>query len=210
MDNAVVVALFRHGLTEENKNNAYIGWTDSPICKDSEELLIRNAFKDSPYELLITSDLTRCIQTAKALFPMQRTIKELPELREINFGVWEGKTYKELSGDIHYNEWVKTHCETDIPEGENYKDFSQRVEKGWSMIQEVMEESRSSRLAIVTHGGVIKHLLSKLANEELPFWNWRITHGNGYELVWSSTEAFRRGERCSLLREVLLTEKEHG
>ena len=27
MDDAVVVALFRHGITEENKRNAYIGWT---------------------------------------------------------------------------------------------------------------------------------------------------------------------------------------
>ena len=36
MDDAVVVALFRHGLTEENKRKAYIGWTDSPICEDAE------------------------------------------------------------------------------------------------------------------------------------------------------------------------------
>ena len=34
MDDAMVVALFRHGITEENKRKAYIGWRDAPICEE--------------------------------------------------------------------------------------------------------------------------------------------------------------------------------
>ena len=36
MDDAVVVALFRHGLTEENKRHAYIGWTDASDLRGCE------------------------------------------------------------------------------------------------------------------------------------------------------------------------------
>ena len=43
MDDAVVVALFRHGLTEENKRKAYIGWTDSPILEDARVELAKCA-----------------------------------------------------------------------------------------------------------------------------------------------------------------------
>src|SRR4051794_4873791 len=71
MDDAVVVALFRHGLTEENKRKAYIGWTDSPILEDERVELVKHAMQPSPYEAIVTSDLKRCWQTAQVLFPDQ-------------------------------------------------------------------------------------------------------------------------------------------
>jgi alpha-ribazole phosphatase len=66
------------------------------------------------------------------------------------------------------------------------------------------------RTAIVTHGGVIRSLLTKLGQEEREFWDWKISHGTGFQLVWKNKEAFRRGERCTLLREALLTENPLG
>ena len=68
MDDGVVVALFRHGLTELNKNRGPIfGWTDAPICEDVRESL--SAINPNPYEVVVTSDLIRCLQTAEILFP---------------------------------------------------------------------------------------------------------------------------------------------
>ena len=61
-------------------------------------------------------------------------------------------------------------------------------------------------MAIVTHEGVIRYLLSKLGPEKRYFWDWKVPHGNGFELLWSSKEAFRRGERCNLLQAAPLTE----
>ena len=71
MDDAVVVALFRHGVTEENKRHAYIGWTDAPICEDARLVLAKQIVQPSPYERIVTSDLKRCLQTAEILFPNQ-------------------------------------------------------------------------------------------------------------------------------------------
>jgi alpha-ribazole phosphatase len=209
MDDAVVVALFRHGLTEENKRQAYIGWTDAPICEDARLNLARQMFKTSPYERIVTSDLKRCLQTAQVLFP-DKALQALPEFREMNFGQWEGKTYAELAGDPHYEEWISGHFSIEAPEGESFPIFADRIEKGWQKVCVLMLEERINRLGIVTHGGVIRYLLSKLGHEEQDFWEWKVPHGNGFELVWSSKEAFRRGERCNLLRVVPLTESQIG
>lgn len=209
MDDAVVVALFRHGMTEENKRKAYIGWTDAPICEDSRLVLESQMFRLSSYERVVTSDLKRCLQTAKALFPHQ-VPQTLAEFREMNFGHWEGKTYAELEGDPHYEEWIKDHFASNPPEGEGYSTFAERIEKGWQKLFLMMLEEDMDRTAIVTHGGVIRYLLSKLSSEERNFWDWKVPHGNGFELVWSNKEAFRRGERCTLLRVVLLTENQVG
>ena len=65
-------------------------------------------------------------------------------------------------------------------------------------------------MAIVTHGGVIRSFVTRLGDVEKEFWDWKIEHGTGYELVWENKESFRRGERCILLREVLLTENQAG
>ena len=162
MDDAVVVALFRHGLTEENKRHAYIGWTDSPICEDARLVLAKQIVQPSSYERIVTSDLKRCLQTAEILFPDQ-SLLALSEFREMHFGRWEGKTYAELAGDPHYEEWINHHFTSEPPEGESYPIFTERVEKGWQELNELIVEERFKSLAIVTHGGVMRYLLSKLS-----------------------------------------------
>lgn len=209
MDDVVVVALFRHGVTEENKRHAYIGWTDASICEDARLVLAKQIVQPSPYERIVTSDLKRCLQTAEILFPNQ-SILAFPEFREMNFGQWEGKTYGELAGNPHYEEWINHHFTSEPPEGESYPIFTQRIEKGWQKLNELIVEEGFKSLAIVTHGGVIRYLLSKLGQEKRDFWEWKVPHGNGFELVWSSKEAFRREERCNLLRAVPLTENPAG
>ncbi|MFP3471030.1 phosphoglycerate mutase family protein, partial [Micrococcus sp. SIMBA_144] len=69
MDERVVITLFRHGITEDNKRGAYIGWTNPSISEDAE-------FADvtDDYDLIFTSDLDRCTQTTKRLFPHRKAI----------------------------------------------------------------------------------------------------------------------------------------
>jgi len=208
MDDSVVVALFRHGLTELNKQKAYLGWTDAPLCDEASSDLANLIF-NRPYELVVTSDLKRCLQTANLLFSEQDAIV-LQEFREMNFGPWEGKTYAELAGDSYFEAWIGDPFNVTVPGVESYSNFSKRIENGWKQAAAMMTDKQSKRLAIVTHGGVIRHVLSKYAHSQKGFWEWSVPHGNGIEMVWSSKEAFRRDERCTLLREVLLTENQNG
>ncbi|WP_338368091.1 histidine phosphatase family protein, partial [Enterococcus faecium] len=85
MDNTVAVSLFRHGLTEENKRRAYLGWSDSPLCPEAKKEL---KLAQLDYDLVISSDLGRCLETSAHLFP-ERPAEAMPELREMHFGQWE-------------------------------------------------------------------------------------------------------------------------
>ena len=56
--------------------------------------------------------------------------------------------------------------------------------KGWQkgIFDDVIVEEWVET-AIVTHGGVIRYLLSKLSPRNGDFWEWKVPHGNGFELV---------------------------
>lgn len=203
MDDTVAIALFRHGMTAENKRRAYVGWTDSPLMPGQ-------VFSEIPenFDRVYTSDLVRCRETANLLFP-KKTAEVLPELREMSFGDWEGKTYEQLKHDTIYQKWLDDPFSISPPNGESFSAFSRRVQKGWAEMTTNMLEQRVRTSALVTHGGVIRYLLSSYSPEQKDFWEWSIPYGRGYQLTCSS-ERLRRGERCISLQEVPLMGKQNG
>jgi alpha-ribazole phosphatase len=203
MDDIVVIALFRHGLTEENKRRAYLGWNDSPLCPESMRLRTSNR-----YEHYFSSDLQRCISTAILLF-QNKSLTILQELREMNFGEWEGKTYDDLKEDKLYEKWLSNPLFSSPPGGESFQTFTKRVDTGWKFISQHIISDNHKSGAIVTHGGVIRYLLSKLAPEQRDFWSWQTSHNQGYELTFDR-EALRRGERYISLLDVPLMANENG
>lgn len=209
MDGSVVIALFRHGITALNKQKAYIGWTDDPIAEEEKERLANQAYYGFPYDFVMSSDLMRCLQTAEILFPWKK-VYQMAQFRELHFGEWEGKTYEQLKNDMNYTEWLNAPFEVTPPGGENFQMFKNRVDEGWRQVVEMIDNNRVKKIAIVTHEGVIRDLLLKYANSRKQFWEWHVAHGAGYELIWNCQAAFRRGERCTLLREVPLTANQHG
>ncbi|WP_042463895.1 histidine phosphatase family protein [Neobacillus dielmonensis] len=197
MDDRVVIALFRHGLTEANKRKAYLGWSNSPLYEEDQ------LFSTKEYESYFCSDLDRCVLTAQRLFhgPDFHIMKEL---REMNFGDWEGKTYEELKEAESYRRWLSNPFHKGPPNGESFGQFTARVNVGWNrIVTEVMDQNLQS-CALVTHGGVIKYLLSAFAPVEREFWSWNTPHHLGFELSFTRN-SLRRGERCTLLQEVPLT-----
>nr|WP_263327527.1 histidine phosphatase family protein [Neobacillus sp. Marseille-Q6967] len=199
----MVIALFRHGITEENKRKAYLGWTDSPLSCESMKIKTKKR-----YDIYFSSDLNRCVTTANILFPKEEIIP-LENLREMNFGLWEGKTYEELKSVQLYRDWLTDPLKTAPPEGESFTRFSNRIDVEWKRITEHLLSNHYKNCGIVTHGGVIRYLLSKLAPKHKEFWDWPTPFHQGFELIFDK-DTLRRGERCTLLREVPLTEKKNG
>ena len=87
------IHFIRHGLTEANLEGKYIGKTNLPLCSAGIERLeeLKNKI-DYPYvELVFSSPLSRCIETAEILYPaFEPTI--IDELSEYDFGDFENKT----------------------------------------------------------------------------------------------------------------------
>ncbi|SLL35359.1 bifunctional RNase H/acid phosphatase [Mycobacteroides abscessus subsp. abscessus] len=207
MGDTMVIALFRHGLTAENERKAYIGWTDAPLSENGKEKLYEKGRPMSKYEWVSASDLLRAKETAAYWFPDQR-LHIISYFREINFGEWEGKTYEQLKELPDYCKWLNSPFVISATNGESFNEMAERVDKGWDCL--IQQSKQSNRIAVVTHGGVIRYLLSKFDVAEKNFWDYNLSPGGGMELIWSNKESFRRKERCTLLQEVAFTGRKGG
>ncbi|AOH57271.1 hypothetical protein ABE28_023235 [Peribacillus muralis] len=205
MADTVAITLLRHGLTIANERRAYLGWSDSPLSAEGEKRIQALRGSYPMYEKIHTSDLPRCVETARLLFPEAVLVKDR-SFREMNFGHWEGKTYDELKSDGKYMDWLENPMEAIVPGGEGYREFSDRVRIGWN--EWIADEE--DRYVLMTHGGVIRDLLVRFAPVEKAFFDWGISHGMGYELIWKDRNSLRRGERCTLLQAVPITANLNG
>ncbi|MFK2826116.1 histidine phosphatase family protein [Bacillus sp. B190/17] len=208
MDDLVVIGLYRHGVTMDNERKAFSGWTNSMLSETGKKKLQLIQPHIPSYEKVIASDLQRCVDTAAILFP-DSMIDRWPEFREMNFGRWEGKVHRELEHMEEYTTWIKDPFSNPLPEGEMYAQFSSRIAGGWRKWLDHLIVQGIKRAAIVTHGGVIRHLLTEVAPEKKEFWEWQTENGRGYELT-GSISALRRGERCISLQAVPSTAKSNG
>ena len=92
------ITLVRHGKTQSNQEHRYLGWTDELLCREGIALLLKKMRKgmypQSP-DRVVCSPMRRCIQTAAWICPKGYPYRIEDDLRETNFGIFEGKTYEE-------------------------------------------------------------------------------------------------------------------
>jgi|SRR5699024_7343354 len=205
----LVISLLRHGLTVENERKAYIGWTDSPLSLNGKRELEGKNYERLTPHLLFSSPLQRCVHTAKILFPDER-LHIIDELKEMNFGKWEGKTYDELKHRPAYRNWLNDIFTQPIEAGETFVQFSERITSGLQRVEKIAKKKEMNRITIITHGGVIRHILHTLYAKEKSFFDWEIPYGGGYELTWPENELKEGDERCTLLAVVPTTVKQIG
>lgn len=204
----LAITLLRHGITEENRKNCYIGWTDSPLAED-HQLLQRDAYP-SP-DVVICSDLIRCQQTYQFIYGINSNIPVVfsSDWRELSFGDWEQKTHAQLSGDPLYEKWLNNWSTSPIPGGESFDQFSMRIMKGWKKLKDVLTAQSINEAVVITHGGPIRKILMEFAPQHKLFWEWQVENGSGYRLE-TTDERLRRNERCISLQEVPFRERENG
>ena len=179
-----VIHLIRHGITEGNLLGQYIGSTDSPLAPQGIEQLeqLRKKYRYPQAAVYYSSPLSRCTQTLRILYPDANAIL-VPDLRECDFGDWEGKTAAELEKeDPTFLEWMKTGAQAQPKNGENGGVFMQRVCAAFEKIVEGMLRSGTTSAVIVTHGGCIMSILSAYGLPRANFYDWLTDNGCGYTL----------------------------
>jgi alpha-ribazole phosphatase len=149
--------LLRHGATEGNLLHQYIGVTDSPLAAEGVAQAIALQGVIPVPELICSSPLRRCIQTAELIWPEQ-PIQCIQGLRETDFGAFEGKTWQELKDDAAYRAWIDGVGE--CPGGELRQAAADRMVVAGAVCLKLAQKRRVNRLAIVTHGGVIMELMT--------------------------------------------------
>ncbi|MDD5920148.1 MAG: phosphoglycerate mutase family protein, partial [Oscillospiraceae bacterium] len=91
------IHLIRHGRTAESSEGLYLGRTDLPLSAAGKQQLLEKAsqFTYPPAQMVYTSPLQRCVQTAEILYPDRLTLP-LEAFNECDFGAFTGKSFAQL------------------------------------------------------------------------------------------------------------------
>jgi alpha-ribazole phosphatase len=106
-------------------------------------------------ERYFCSPLQRCFETLHPIADAK--IEILHDLREVDFGSWEKKTFEEIQAidPAAVNQWAEFDPAFAFPEGERLGDFLERIRRVASFMASVPEQT----VLAVTHAGVIRSLI---------------------------------------------------
>ena len=161
-----------------NKDGRYQGRTDVPLCPEGEEELLRGGVLPEVREVFV-SPMSRAVRTAELCFPGARQIP-VPDFREMDFGIFEGLNYEEMTGNEEYRKWVDGMCRGKCPGGESMPEFVDRVFAAFDDVARRAIELGKKQLFIAAHGGTVMALLSRCGRPEKDYYDWFVKNGGGY------------------------------
>ena len=176
------ILFIRHGSTAGNLEKRYIGRTDEPLCEVGIAQIEALARQNLQADLLFLSPALRTRQTAHILFP-NMTGTHIPELWETDFGIFEAKTYQELSNCPAYQTWLDTNCTGEIPGGESVAAFKGRCTAAFQKLAAAIPEDATA--AFVIHGGCIMAILEAFALPKKDFYDYHISNGSFIRCRWA-------------------------
>lgn len=190
------IHLIRHGITVGNKNRLFYGASDIELAEEGIEALLQQA-ADGLYPLdengdFYTSGMKRTEHTLELIYG-EREHEIIPEFREVNCGIYEMKSFKELKGNADFEAWMGDATGSTVPEGgESILQFSERVQIGWKLLTgkhqlkelSVRHKGGPATSTVVCHGGVICAILyENFPDEHNNFFKWMPDPGHGYTLT---------------------------
>ncbi|MBC6407525.1 MAG: histidine phosphatase family protein [Rhodobacteraceae bacterium] len=145
------IFLVRHGPTHVK---AMLGWSDLPADLSDQAALDRLSAALPAEALIISSDLTRAADTATAIQGTRRRLPHDSDLREIHFGAWELRPFKEI--EAQDPDRIRAYWEQpgDVrpPGGESWNEVRARVDRSVDRLRTAHPEAD---LVIVAHFSVI-------------------------------------------------------
>jgi alpha-ribazole phosphatase len=155
--------LVRHGQVADGHTSRYHGHNDIGLSPQGLRQLadLAEHLKDTPLAGIYASDLSRTLTGAESL-SRGRDLKPqaIPELREINFGVWEGLTFTEIAE--RYPQDLQARFDDlanfRIPGGESLMDLRRRA---LPRLQELLWQHDGEALALIAHAGINRVILSE-------------------------------------------------
>ncbi len=178
------ILLIRHGKTKGNLEGRYVGITDEPLLETEKEILEKSPLRCYHPDLIFTSGMRRCTQTARILFQNSAAgmagLRVHSGLRETDFGAFEYKNYEELNGDPVYQAWIDSGGMTAFPGGESGEEFRARCRMAFEECVREAAGEKAQNVAFVVHGGTIMSVMEAYALPHAGFYSWQVKNGGGY------------------------------
>lgn len=152
------VLLIRHGETEWNTLGKFQGCTDIALSEDGiKQAKLLNDRLKGEFDYIYASPLSRALETAKILVSdNNKEVTIAPDIREINFGEWEGLTVKEIKEKYPemFKAWRTDKKESYICGGD--ASIHNAVNRATKCILDIVSKHKGKKIVIVAHGGIIK------------------------------------------------------
>lgn len=161
---AHAIHLVRHAdAAPQEAEPRYFGITDLALSDVGRRQAprLRAALKQLGVARAVVSPLRRARETAELALPSLVADAEVwPDLREVDFGRWEGKTFAEIQAadPTLVDAWAARESDFRFPEGESLAEFEARL----SRLLPRLVDGGAADLAMVTHGGIIRGLMRRL------------------------------------------------
>jgi alpha-ribazole phosphatase len=155
------IYLIRHGEVEGAGTRRYNGHADVPLSERgiAQYHLMKERLADKDIRACYTSDLKRCSAGAEIICSrLGLTPVREPGLRELDIGIWEGKTWAELM-EKYPLEWqarIADIVNYRVPGGESLNDLHARI---IPVINAIVERHRGENVLVVAHGGANRVIL---------------------------------------------------
>jgi broad specificity phosphatase PhoE len=115
------------------------------------------------------SDLVRARVSAEIIAaPYGLTPVAVPELRERNFGLWEGMSFSEIREEypLEFGNWAENPLIYSPPGGETTASVERRTLDAW---YKIVAGHPAGRIAVVAHGGVNRVILAHILGVPLEY-----------------------------------------
>ena len=153
--------LIRHGQTDWNVAGKIQGCHDIPLNETGRKQAqyLAEGMRNRPVTHIYSSPQIRALETARAIAASQGVeVTTLPGLREVEFGDWEGMTWKE-----RYARWVATPAEVTPPGGESRAQIYERIGQA---VNTIIKEAKGD-VAVVSHGAALVYTVSYMFRNEV-------------------------------------------
>lgn len=175
--------LIRHGRQSSRLCNVNVDLSEAGF---RQAALVGERLFGAGIQIVYSSDLIRAVQTAQAAnlyWNVEHVVR--PELREIAYGEMEGLSDREIKARFGAYKARMDRMEEDLPYpgGECAGDVIQRVRP----VMEELAKSGEKRIAVVTHGGVIRCMAAWCLGMEPARWRSlgkTLENGSITEFAW--------------------------
>ncbi|WP_416198968.1 MAG: Phosphoserine phosphatase 1 [Sporanaerobacter sp.] len=167
------IIFIRHGETKENKRGVY-GSFDTTLSQIGIEQILKakELVQDISFERVYISPLKRTMETAE-LLGLKGDFDR--RIQEINFGIFEGKTYEEIKRDYPEETytWTNDYIYYRIPNGESLMDLYSRTA---NFLEDIVSKDKNA--LVITHEGVIRCALCWVFDNVEYFYRFKLDNGS--------------------------------
>lgn len=167
--------LVRHGETDYNATGRYQGHMQIELNRTGHTqaaLICRRLAKFNHIHAIYSSDLVRCIQTITPLATvLNQPVTLMPDLREIDVGLWEHLTIPEISAQFptNYAAYLQAPGQTVHMGGESYQQMQTRAMRALHEI--ISRHQPGEHIAIASHGGTIRAIVCAIIGLDINHYN---------------------------------------